>query len=267
MTHVSAFRRLHQGPGVLRLPNAWDAVSARLFEQAGASAIATTSAGVAWALGYRDGRSLPVEEALGVAQRIVRVAKGPVSIDIENGYADDPEQVARTVARLVSLGVAGINIEDGPDDPALLAAKIRAIREMLAVAGADLFINARTDVILADLVEPSLQVEETIRRGLQYAAAGADGLFVPGARDEVDIEEIARRVALPLNVMAWPDLAPAATLARLGVRRLSAGSAIPQLAWGAAEFAAKSFLETGESEPLLAGAKQFGQVQQLFPAA
>lgn len=261
---AALLRRLHRTPMPLVLPNAWDTVSARLFEDLGATAVATTSAGLAWALGYADGRELPVDEAVGAVARIARVIKVPLSIDIENGYSDDPNAVVDLVQRLVDLGVAGINIEDGRDDPEILAHKIVAIREFLTRKHADLFVNARTDVFLAGLAEPSRQLEETILRATRYAAAGADGLFVPGLHQPEDIADVARATPLPLNVMAWNGLPPAAALVKLGVRRLSAGSAIPQLAWGVAARAAKHFLDTGHSDPLFADAKQFAEVQRLF---
>src|ERR1700730_18968041 len=114
-SRVAAFRRLHSNTTPLRLPNAWDAGSARLFESLGASAIATTSAGVAWALGYRDGRLLPLNELVAAASRMARVLKVPLSLDIEHGYSDDPKVVADNVLRLGDLGAAGPNIEDSPE--------------------------------------------------------------------------------------------------------------------------------------------------------
>jgi 2-methylisocitrate lyase-like PEP mutase family enzyme len=169
--------------------------------------------------------------------------------------------------RLADLGVAGINLEDGPDAPALLVEKIETIRSALHRSGGELFINARTDVILAGLATPERQVEETIARGQRYAAAGADGLFVPGLRQEGDIKAVAGAVLLPLNVMAWGGLPDAAALGRLGVHRLSSGSAIPQAALGAAEGLVRGFLDSGASEPLFAGSKAFGEVQKLFADA
>jgi 2-methylisocitrate lyase-like PEP mutase family enzyme len=248
----------------LRLPNAWDAGSARLFERLGACAIATTSAGVAWALGYRDGRILPVNEVIGAASRMARVLTAPLSVDIEHGYSDDPRVVADNVMRLVDLGVAGINIEDGPDRPELLASKVEAIRTAVSRAGADLFVNVRTDVFLASLVEPPRLLEESIARGELYARAGADGLFVPGILRADDIRAVVAGVSLPLNVMAWPGLADAPELGRLGVRRLSAGSGIPQRLWGTAEKLAGDFLGSGRSEPLQEGSMPYAQLQGLF---
>lgn len=265
--NVAILRRLHQGTELLLLPNAWDAASASLFQHAGAKAIATTSAGFAWALGYQDGRSLPVAEVVAAAARIVRVIDIPLSLDIENGYSDDPAVVAELVKQLAAIGVAGINIEDGPDDPMLLAAKIEAIRAALNKTGGDMFINARTDVFLAELVPPPKRSAETIKRGKQYAEAGADGLFVPALHDSAEIRSIVSDVPLPINVMAWPGVPSVDALAGLGARRFSAGSAISQSVWASAEQAAKAFLATGDTQSSGAiSARTFGEMQQLFPA-
>jgi 2-methylisocitrate lyase-like PEP mutase family enzyme len=230
----------------------------------GAAAIATTSAGLAWALGYPDGRRLPMNEVVGVASRMARVLTVPLSFDVENGYSGDPQVVADNVMRLVELGVAGINIEDGPDKTTVLASKIEAIRNALSKAGADLFVNARSDVFLASLVEKSKLVEESIARGKLYRRAGADGLFLPGMTDGEHIKAVTREISLPLNVMAWPGLADAVELGKLGVRRLSAGSGISQVLWGKANQLAQDFLQTGRSESLSEGSMPYGKLQDLF---
>jgi 2-methylisocitrate lyase-like PEP mutase family enzyme len=235
-----------------------------LFESQGASAIATTSAGVAWALGYRDGRNLPMEELVAAVARIARVLTVPVSIDIENGYSDEPKTVAEHVKRLVDLGIAGINIEDGPDRADLLASKIEAIRGIASKAGADLFVNARCDVFLASLVEKSKLVEESIARGKTYARAGADGLFLPGIVQEQHIMAVVDAVSVPLNVMAWPGLSSATELGKIGVRRLSAGSAISQVLWGRAATLARDFLDGG-SDLFSEASMSYAQLQELFP--
>lgn len=263
---VATFRKLHDNTTPLRLPNAWDAGSARLFESQGATAIATTSAGVAWALGYQDGRLLPVGEVVAAAARMVRVLTVPLSFDIENGYSDDPKVVAENVMRLVDLGVAGINIEDGQDKATLLASKIEAIRNATSKAGVDIFVNTRSDVFLAQLVEDSKLVDESINRGDLYAKAGADGLFLPGIAKPGDITSVVNAISLPLNAMAWPGLANAAELGKLGVRRLSAGSGISQALWGKAEKLARDFLQSGGSDPVFEGAMSYAQLQRLFPA-
>jgi 2-methylisocitrate lyase-like PEP mutase family enzyme len=265
MAHITTtFRRLHSNTTPLRLPNAWDAGSARLFESQGASAIATTSAGVAWALGYRDGRFLPVDELAATASRMARVVTVPLSVDIENGYSDDPQVVADLVKRLVDLGVAGINIEDGSDEVTTLASKIEAIRNAVSKAGTDLFVNARSDIFLASLVGKSKLVEESIARGKVYAGAGADGLFLPGIVEAQHIEAVVDGVSIPLNVMAWPGLADASELGKLGVRRLSAGSGITQVLWDRAATLARDFLNSGRSDPLSEASMPYPQLQALF---
>ncbi|SAK46063.1 PEP phosphonomutase [Caballeronia calidae] len=246
------------------MPNAWDAGSARLIEAQGASAIATTSAGFAWALGYPDGRMLPFDEVIASVRRIVRVLEVPLSVDVENGYADDPQTVADHVMRLVDLGIAGINIEDGPDAASLLAAKIEAIRNAVARASLDLFVNARSDVFLANLVEKAKQPQEAITRGDLYASAGADGLFLPALVQPSDIQTIAGAIRRPLNVMALPGLADAATLGKLGVRRLSAGSGISQVVLGKAKAMAEAFLAHGRSEALDDRPLPYAEIQHLF---
>jgi 2-methylisocitrate lyase-like PEP mutase family enzyme len=130
---------------------------------------------------------------------MARVLKVPLSLDIEHGYSDDPKVVADNIMRLVDLGAAGVNIEDGPDKPLLLVSKIEAIRSAVSKARADVFVNVRTDVFLADLVEDSKRVEESIGRGKLYAKAGADGLFVPGIVQPEDIKAVVAGVALPLK--------------------------------------------------------------------
>jgi 2-methylisocitrate lyase-like PEP mutase family enzyme len=262
---ADTFRKLHHGSTPLRLPNAWDAASARLFEAQGAAAIATTSAGVAWALGYRDGRIVPIDEMIAAAARMVRVLTVPLSVDIENGYSDSPQAVSETVERLMDLGVAGINIEDGADKPEVLAAKLESIGNAIAKAGGDLFVNARSDVFLASLVEKSKLVEESIVRGKRYEDAGADGLFLPGIVDANHIKAVVEAVSLPLNVMAWPGLANAAALGKLGVHRLSAGSGISQVIWQKAATLAKDFLQSGSSDPLSQASMTYLELQALFP--
>jgi 2-methylisocitrate lyase-like PEP mutase family enzyme len=240
---AAAFRALHHGDEVLLLPNAWDAASAAIFRQLGARAIATTSAGLAWACGFADGDVLPREDLLAAVRRIRRVIGDlPLSIDVEGGYSDDPQAVAELIERLVDLGVAGINIEDGGRDTSLLATKIEAI-----VQRCDVFVNARCDVYLRELAAGDDAVRETIARGKRYAQAGAGGLFVPGLDDTQAMAAIARDVTIPLGVFAVPGLPAASELFAAGVRRLSAGESLAALAYGAAREAAEAFLRDGDS--------------------
>ena len=247
MNNFEKFSSLHRQAQPLILPNAWDAASAKVTEQAGAQAIATTSAGVAWALGYPDGNKMTARLNAEVAARIARVINVPLSVDFENGYSDDPHVVAENIKLLLDAGVSGINIEDGHDDPDLLARKIEAIQNAAATHGSKLYVNARTDVYLATLVPPADRVLETIRRGKKYAAAGASGLFVPVVTNGEEIANIAENTALPLNILAMPGLSKAGHLGNLGVKRLSAGVSVSKVVWQALAKAAQQFLETGDS--------------------
>ncbi len=141
-----AFRKLHSGPQPLLLANAWDAASARLIESAGAPAIATTSAGVAWALGFPDGNLLPIQRLADLAANIVRLIRVPLSVDFEAGFSNSPTVVGQNVKLLLDAGVVGINIEDGSNAPDLLVSKIDQIKRCASGHGMDLFVNARTDV-------------------------------------------------------------------------------------------------------------------------
>ncbi|MFZ4688617.1 MAG: isocitrate lyase/PEP mutase family protein [Polymorphobacter sp.] len=257
---ASQFRQLHAGLAILCLPNAWDVGSARLFESLGARAIALSSAGVAWSLGYPDGDALPVDLHLAVVAAVTAAVSVPVSVDIEDGYADDPAQVGDHVASFVAAGAVGINIEDGTGNPDLLAAKIDASRRP------GLFINARTDVSLRGL-SPGTEHAETLRRAALYAAAGADCIFVPGVTDRDAISALARAIiaahGLPLNVLARAGLPDARTLEGLGVLRLSAGSAITQAVYGLARRLAADFV-AGDSSALFSGAMPYPEINALM---
>jgi len=258
------FKKLHDGSKLLHLPNAWDAGSARLFESLGAPAIATTSAGVAWAAGYPDGDNMPADVAIAVAINMARVLTVPLSVDLENGYSDDADVVAQTAMKLVDAGVAGINLEDGGGTPEALAAKIASIKKAVAAAGKELFINTRTDVYLRGLAPEGARVAEVLKRAALYKAAGADGLFVPGICKVDEIKAVVAGAGLPVNVMDWPGVPSADELHKLGVRRLSAGSGIPQALWAVAADMAKGFLATGSAGPLMDKAMPYGELQALF---
>jgi 2-methylisocitrate lyase-like PEP mutase family enzyme len=261
---MNDFKKLHDGSKLLHLPNAWDAGSARLFESLGAPAIATTSAGVAWAAGYADGDNMPADVAIAVAANIARVLTVPLSVDLENGYSDDPNVVAQNAMKLIEAGVAGINLEDGHAAPEALAAKIVAIKKLAGGSGKDIFINVRTDVYLKGLAPEGERVAEVLKRAAIYKAAGGDGLFVPGICKVDEIKAVVAGAGLPVNVMDWPGVPSADELHKLGVRRLSAGSGIPQALWAVAADMAKGFLATGNAGPLIEKAMPYGELQALF---
>lgn len=249
---VAAFRALHAPGELLVLPNAWDAGSAALIESFGARAIATTSAAVAWSHGYPDGQNLPRAALLQTVAEILRVVRVPVSVDVEAGLSSAPDEVAELVLELIELGAVGINLEDGTETPELLAAKIEEVKRAVSRAGADVFVNARTDVLLKQLVPAQEALAEVLARADRYARAGADGLFVPQLAAPDAIRKIAGAVDLPLNVMAVASLAPGPELRALGVRRLSAGSGVAQVALAAAQAAVERFLVDGDSARLRA---------------
>lgn len=246
---VEAFRKLHEGP-ILVLPNAWDVATARVIEEAGAQAIATTSAGVAAVHGFPDGNKLPRDLALSALARIVAAVNVPVTADIEAGYGEDPAGVCETVRGVIAAGAAGINLEDGKGEPALLAAKIEAIRSLTTRERTDLFVNARIDVYLNGAPVGPESLAEALRRAALYTEAGADGLFLPFIADPATIRSFCDAVSLPVNVLAVPKLPPPSELARLGVRRLSAGSSPMRAAMRFTKRLAAALLERGSYDDL-----------------
>ncbi|EPX55847.1 putative carboxyvinyl-carboxyphosphonate phosphorylmutase [Cystobacter fuscus DSM 2262] len=265
MTKTADFRRLHQS-GILLLANAWDAGSARLVESLGGKAVATTSAGVAWAWGYKDGHALPLERLLQTASAIIRAIEVPLTLDMERGFGNTPEEVAAAVTSVARLGVAGLNIEDADLPPEHLVARIKAIRAALKREGLDIFINARTDVYLRGLAPEGQRAAECIRRAGLYEEAGADGIFPAGMTDMGDIAAMVKGTRLPVNIMARPTLAPAAELEKLGVRRITAGSAISEAMYAHAARLAGGFLKDGLSAPVTAESMPYPQVNGLMKA-
>jgi 2-methylisocitrate lyase-like PEP mutase family enzyme len=259
---AATFRQLHQNTTPLRLANAWDAGSARLIESVGAPAIATTSAGVAWAHGYPDGDQLPLHLMLAALASIARVVDVPISVDMEGGFASEPAGVGEAVAEVIDAGGVGINIEDGDSSPELLCAKIERAKDAGERRGVRLFVNARADVYLRGLGPAEGRLAETIARGEREA--GADGFFAPGVVEAAEIRAIAQAVKLPLNVLAQPRLPPAAELAALGVSRLSAGSGVTQAVYGRARERIAAFLRDGASDPLRADSMPYAEINALM---
>ncbi|MFE5210385.1 isocitrate lyase/phosphoenolpyruvate mutase family protein [Streptomyces sp. NPDC056600] len=242
---TARFRSLHTPARPLALANVWDVAGARVVEAAGAPAIATTSAGVAWSLGASDGNRVSRDLVLDVLARIASAVAVPVTADIEGGYGQSPAEVAETVARVLDAGVVGVNIEDGTRSPRTLADRIEASREAAEKAGVDLFVNARTDTYLLGLGDPATRLRDTLARARTYVDAGADGVFVPGVTDPAVVAELAAGLTVPLNVMAGPGAPTVAELGALGVSRVSLGSGVAQAAYAAARRAALDLLGTG----------------------
>ncbi len=251
-TIADTFRSLHHAERVLVLPNAWDAASARLIEECGAAAIATTSAAVAWTHGRADGEQLEPAALLATVRAIVRVVHVPVSVDAESGYSDEPEGIAGVIAAILDAGAVGVNLEDGLAPPERLASKIGVAKRAAASAGHELFVNARTDVYLRGLAAGDAAVTETLRRARIYREAGADGLFVPGVVEPDAIRTLAHEAGLPLNVLARPKLGSVEELRALGVRRLSVGGSLALAALGLTRRATRELLDQGTYAALFA---------------
>jgi 2-methylisocitrate lyase-like PEP mutase family enzyme len=228
---AEAFRQMHRGPHLLLLPNAWDAMSARIFEAAGFGAVATTSGGLAWALGYPDGEKTPWDEVVAATRRIVRIVRVPVTADIEAGYGASPEQVARSVSEIVAAGAVGINLEDSTPDPAMpirpvadAVARIRAAREAARDADVPIVINARVDLYLKHVHDDETRFRETVQRAKAYADAGADCIFPFGLTDLKTLRELVTAVKLPINVVGRPGTPDVSRLEEIGVARVSIAS-------------------------------------------
>ncbi|MFF2659838.1 isocitrate lyase/phosphoenolpyruvate mutase family protein [Kitasatospora sp. NPDC058032] len=265
LDNAGLFRSLHTARAPLALANAWDVASARVIEAAGAPAIATTSAGVAWSLGSPDGDVLARDRALELIGRIAAAVAVPVTADIEGGYGTDAAGVGETVAAVLAAGAVGVNIEDGTRPPAELARRLAAARRSADRAGSDLFLNARVDTFLFGLGAPETRLEETLTRARMYVDAGADGVFVPGVTDTATITALAGAVPVPLNVMAGPGAPTVAELGALGVARVSLGSGVAQAAYAAARRAAQELLGTGGYDSLTQ-AMAFPELDALFSA-
>lgn len=227
MSQYLSFVALHQQARPLVLANAWDVASARLFAEAGYAAVGTSSAAVAETLGYADGESMPFGELCALAKRLAAALRVPLSVDLEGGYHREAAGIAQHIEQLADIGVAGVNLEDSVvgANRALLAtqdfaATVEAVRNHLVRRGLHVFLNIRTDAFLLGHAAPTA---ETLTRMRAYEDAGADGLFVPGLVDPDDIQRLTAATALPVNLLALPNLPSFDELAALGVRRVSMG--------------------------------------------
>jgi 2-methylisocitrate lyase-like PEP mutase family enzyme len=261
VTAAAEFHALHHGPGFV-LPNAWDPGSARILEQVGFPALATTSAGIAFALGRPDG-SLDGDTMLDHVARIVASVSVPVTADLEAGYGASPDDVARTITRAAELGAVGANLEDQVGGQLLdiddAAARIAAAR---AAAPAGTFvINARTDTYFG--AGAGDVFAETIRRATRFVEAGADCIFVPGVDDAETIRRLAAEIPAPLNIVAGltGTLLDGPTLFSLGVKRVSLGGGIARAALSLVERAGRELLESGTLR-FLDGAIAYADLQR-----
>jgi 2-methylisocitrate lyase-like PEP mutase family enzyme len=256
---ADVLRRLHAGPSILLFPNAWDVASARIVEQAGFPAVATSSAGVANVLGYADGERISRAEMLDMVRRIAASVAVPVTADMEAGYGVTAEAAAETARGVIAAGAVGMNLEDAKPEGALLPMEVQVERVRAARAAAPhLVINARTDSF------PKAGIEEAIRRANAYLAAGADCAFVPFVADREAIARLAREIRGPLNVLGTPASPPLADLQRMGVRRVSLGSGPSRVAYGRLRQFASELKTRGTWTGLGEGAVTYAEMQALF---
>lgn len=268
---AETLRKLHASPRILVLPNAWDVLSARIVEELGFPAVATTSAGVANSLGYPDGQRISRQEMLQVVSRIARAVRVPVTADLEAGYGLRPQDMKDTVKELVAAGGVGLNLEDvtGDDESThvemgLQTEKISAIRDAGASLGVPVVINARTDVYLMPIGPVETRFERTVERLRAYRKAGADCLFVPGLRDAETIASIVKAAEAPVNILLQPGGASLAELQKMGVARASIGSGLMRAALGTARRIAKALMELQDHTPLLEGAMTYAELNAML---
>jgi len=271
-SRAQAFRRLHQAERPLLLPNVWDALSARVFEQAGFAALATSSAAVAWSLGYRDGENLPREELLAVISRITRVVKVPLTADIEAGFGTTPAEVGDTVAAVIHAGAVGINLEDGfydaegrfgLRDAAEMRERLQAARAAADAASVPIFINARTDLFLHGEGPVAARFDETLARAHLYLESGADGVFPMGLTDPALLARLCAAVPAPVNVAPLPGLPTLAELGPLGVARVSTAIFPVLVAMQALQQAAQALHDAGDLAALKTNLS-YPEAQALF---
>jgi 2-methylisocitrate lyase-like PEP mutase family enzyme len=265
-SRAELFRSLHVPSDPIVLVNVWDVASARIVEAAGARAVATTSAGVAWSLGAPDGDVLGRELATELVGRVAGAVSVPVTADIESGFGTTPERVAETVRAVLAAGAVGVNLEDtapgggqGLREVADQSARLAAARAVADQVGVPLYVNARVDTFLRG----AGGLPETLDRAAAYLRAGADGIFVPGVVDPETVAALVAGIPAPVNILAGPGAPTVPDLAKLGVARVSLGSAVAEAAYAVVRRAAEEAYGSGGYDAL-AGALDYGAVNELM---
>jgi len=268
---AEAFQRMHLGPQILVIANAWDAASARVFEEAGVRAVGTGSAGIAFSHGYRDDEFIPRDVILRATREIVASVDVPVTADILTGLGDSLDEVVATVREVTAIGAVGINIEDGSEvgGPQLIdverqVEKIRAVCEAVRASGVRIVVNARTDSFWLRLGDEKERLRVAIARANRYREAGADCLFVPSAADRATIRTLVREIAGPVNILAVPGCPPVAELQELGVRRVSEGSGPMRATMMLARRIAEELLQKGTYTRFHEDAMPYSEANRLF---
>jgi 2-methylisocitrate lyase-like PEP mutase family enzyme len=249
---AEAFHAMHRGKQILLLPNAWDVSSARVIEEAGFGAIATTSAGVAFTLGYPDGQRISRQQMLQAVARIVAALEVPVTADMEAGYGDRPEDAAQTALGVIESGAVGMNLEDSSGnathplvDLPLQLEKIAAVQQSARTSGIPIVLNPRTDVYLLQVGPVEKRYDHALTRLAAFRDAGADCLFLPGLRDAATIGRMVKDLHFPLNILGGPGSPSIPELQHLGVARVSLGSSPMRATLGLLERMAEELKTTG----------------------
>jgi 2-methylisocitrate lyase-like PEP mutase family enzyme len=265
-------RKLHTAGKILVLPNAWDVASARVVEELGYPAIATTSAGIANVLGYPDGEHISRDEMLEMVARIARAVRVPVTADMEAGYGTTLKDMEETARAVVAAGAVGMNLEDviGTDESSLVETtlqmdKIRTICNVSASLGVPLVVNARTDAYHLMSIGPAeTRFERTVERLRAYREAGAGCLFAPGVRDAETIAKLVKALQAPLNILLSPGCPPIRELEKMGVARASTGSGAMRATLGLVRRIAKELAEAGTFSTMVEGAIPYAEVNSLL---
>jgi 2-methylisocitrate lyase-like PEP mutase family enzyme len=268
---AAQFRRFHHGAPLLVLPNVWDAASARIVEQAGFRAIATTSSGVAAALGYSDGQHISRDMLIEAIARITRVVECPVTADIEAGYGNSIEEVLQTVKEVITTGVVGINIEDSLKqqekalaDVSYQVELIKALRELATSMDVPFVINARVDVFLLAIGEPESRFEHAVQRANAYVQAGADCIYPIGILDRNMIANLVKAINGPINILGGPHMLTLQELAQLGVARVSLAGGLMRSMLGHLRTIAHELLESGSYTRMSTEALSSSEFSSLF---
>ena len=263
------FRALHHGKRILILPNGWDVPSARVFENAGFPAIATSSAGMLVSLGYPDGEVISRDEFVSAVGKIARVLSVPLSADVVAGFGKTTKDVLVTVKGILKTGAVGINIEDFAHATKKLypierqIENVKAIRKLGETKGIPLVINARTDALRYAEGDEGARFKEAVRRATAYRDAGADCVYPMGLMDAASIANFVKALDFPINIMVRKGLPPITELERLGVARVSFGPGPSYAAMGLLKRAAKEVLERGTYDSLTEGAITFDELNAL----
>ncbi len=264
------FKSQHRLGNFFVIPNAWDVPSARIFEEAGFTSIATSSAGMLVSLGYHDGESIPKREFVSAVKRITMALNVPLSVDMVSGFGRSPSQVVKSVMGILEAGAVGVNIEDvdfardGLVDPEIQSRKIAALLTLKEETGIPFVINARTDAFSRRSgVDLESSLEEAIIRSERYIEAGADCVYPMGLADIASISHFVNSVKFPINVMIRKGLPQISDLKKLGVTRLSFGPSASYAAMGLLLRIGKEILERGNFSDLIEGAINYEMLNSL----